>query len=311
MGPVPKSKRLLVTHNGSFHTDDIFACAALAIMLERAGEQFEIIRTRDEVIIKTGDYVFDVGGVYDETANRFDHHQVGGAGKGESGIEYSSFGLVWHKFGADLCGSKKAASTVDNKLVTPIDAHDNGFDLTIPSSFNKNKIYPYTIQNLFFSMYPTWQETQEMDFNYDEAFMKAVLIAKDVLSREIIQAQDLLLAEELVSTIYKNTIDKRIIVLDKNYPYEYILNNFPEPLFVVYPRVADNSWGAKAITEDYRIFKNRKDFPVNWGGLRNEELQTITGVPDAIFCHRALFMIVAKSREGAISLAQKALEPSN
>ena len=73
-------KKTLITHNGSFHTDDIFACATLSLMLEKKGEKFEIIRTRDEEIIKTGDYVFDVGGVYDEEGNRFDHHQKGGAG---------------------------------------------------------------------------------------------------------------------------------------------------------------------------------------------------------------------------------------
>src|SRR3989344_2504806 len=96
----------LITHNGSFHTDDIFAAATLSVLLERKGETYEIIRTRDEEIIKTGDYVFDVGGIYDKEKNRFDHHQVGGAGKSESGIEYSSFGLVWEKFGEEFCNSK-------------------------------------------------------------------------------------------------------------------------------------------------------------------------------------------------------------
>ena len=72
----------LVTHNGSFHSDDIFAAATLIIYLEKRGEKYEIIRTRDQEIIKTGDYVFDVGGVYDEATNRFDHHQKGGGGGG-------------------------------------------------------------------------------------------------------------------------------------------------------------------------------------------------------------------------------------
>ena len=74
------NNKKLITHNGSFHADDIFACATLSLMLEKAGEKFEVIRTRDEEIIKTGDYVFDVGGIYDENLNRFDHHQTGGAG---------------------------------------------------------------------------------------------------------------------------------------------------------------------------------------------------------------------------------------
>src|SRR3989344_7176045 len=97
-------KKKLITHNVSFHADDIFAAAALSIYLESKGEEVEIVRTRDEEIIKTGDYVFDVGGIYDESANRFDHHQAEGAGKRENGlpaqagIEYSSLGLGWKKF---------------------------------------------------------------------------------------------------------------------------------------------------------------------------------------------------------------------
>ena len=33
-------KKILVTHNGSFHTDDVFACATLALMLEKENKSF-------------------------------------------------------------------------------------------------------------------------------------------------------------------------------------------------------------------------------------------------------------------------------
>jgi len=298
----------LVTHNGSFHTDDVFAAACLTLYLEKKGESFEIIRTRDEEIIKDADYVFDVGGVYDESKNRFDHHQVGGAGSrifdgsgGKTAIEYSSFGLVWKKFGEELCGDKKVASIVEKKLVMPVDSADNGFDLIT----NNYEISPYFIQQAFFSMVPTWREENTTK---DEMFLKSVGIAKEILSREIIHAKDAVVAEKLVIDIYQNTQDKRIIVLDKNYPFEHILCNFPEPLFVIYPRANDDTWGIKAVRNDPKTFDNRKDLPEAWGGLRAEELQKVTGVGDAIFCHRALFMAVAKSKEGAIKLAELALK---
>lgn len=302
-----KNKKLikLITHNGSFHTDDIFAAAALSLVLEKENQEFEIIRTRDPQAIKDGDYIFDVGGIYNEITNRFDHHQPGGAGKGKNGIEYSSFGLVWKKFGAELCGSQKAADIVNKKLISPIDAFDNGFDLVE----NKNDISPYFIQHIFFAMEPTWREE---NLNKDEIFLKCVEIAKVILSREIIQANDTFLAEKLIEDIYRKTQDKRIIILDQNYPFEYILHNFPEPLFAIYPRKTDNSWGVKAVRKNPKTFKNRKDFPKSWGGLRDKELQKVTGVSDAMFCHRALFMAVAKSKEGAIKLAElTVLEPSN
>ncbi len=303
MGIFNKAKIKLVTHNGSFHADDIFAAAALSVLLEKRGESFEIIRTRDEEIIKTGDYVFDIGGIYDEKINRFDHHQPGGAGSrllGGVNIEYASCGLVWKKFGAEICGGIDAAGLIEKKIIAPTDAFDNGLDLVE----NKFEVSPYLIEHLFFSMRPTWQEK---DLSKDTMFFKCVEIAKAVLTREIIQAQDALSAKESVISIYKNTSDKRIIILDKAYPYEDTLNNFPEPLFVVYPRASSNAWKVEAIRENPKNFKNRKDLPKTWAGLRDEDLQKVTGVSDAIFCHRGLYLVVVKSKEGAIALAQKAL----
>lgn len=296
-----KEKKKLITHNGSFHADDIFATAMLLILLERKGESGEVIRSRDPEILKTGDYVFDVGGVYDAEKNLFDHHQVGGAGKNKNGIEYSSFGLVWKKFGAELCESSEVALFVEKKLVSPIDAWDNGFDLVE----GRHEVAPYYIQNMFFVMQPTWQED---DMKLDEIFLKCVEIAKIVLVREIVHAKDTIMAEKSVISIYQETSDKRIIVLDKNYPVEYTLDSFPEPLFLIYPRKTDNTWGVKTVRKNPKMFDNRKDFPKAWGGLKDEELQKVSGVSDAIFCHRALFLVVAKSKEGAIKLAQIAVE---
>ena len=294
------NKKKLVTHNGSFHTDDIFAAATLSILLERKGEDFEIIRTRDEEIIKTADYVFDVGGIYDRDKNRFDHHQVGGAGKNKYGIEYSSFGLVWEKFGAEFCGSQKAADIIDKKLAAPVDAHDNGVDLIE----SKHEVYPYFIQWFFFAMVPTWREE---DVSKDEMFFQSVEIAKKVLLREAAHAQDFVLAEDIVRKNYSDTKDKRIIIWDKHYPSEFVLSEFPEPLFVIYPRNDTNTWGVKTIRDDIKSFKDRKSLPSAWAGLRDAELQNITGVIDAIFCHRALFMAVVGSKENAIKLAEIAL----
>ena len=111
-----KEKKILATHNGTFHSDDVFACATLSLFLEKNNMEFEIIRTRDESIINSADYVFDVGGIYDKEKNRFDHHQIGGAGKHNDGIEYASFGLVWDKFGNEVCNSEKIAQKINLKL---------------------------------------------------------------------------------------------------------------------------------------------------------------------------------------------------
>jgi uncharacterized UPF0160 family protein len=294
------NNKKLITHDGSFHADDIFAAAVLSMMLQKRGEKFEIIRTRNPEIVKEGDYVFDVGGIYDEKTNRFDHHQLSFEVKRSEGILYSSFGLVWKKFGQELCASKKAEEIIDKKLVAPIDANDNGFDLVEI----KHGISPYFIENLFYSMRPSWSEE---NLNDDQMFFKSLQIAKEILEREIIRANDFILAEEKMMKDYQNAKDKRIIILERDYFFENILNKFSEPLYVIYPRTDKVSYAVRAIREDPKNFKNRKNLPATWAGLRDEELQKVTGVKDAIFCHRALFLAVSRTKEGAIKLAELAL----
>lgn len=292
----------LVTHDGSFHTDDVFACATLAIMLEKKGEAFEIIRTRDEKIMKSADYIFDVGGVHAPEENRFDHHQIGGAGKHENGIDYAAFGLVWKKYGSEVSGGVEAAKVIEKSLVTPIDAFDNAIDLVE----NKFAVTPYYLQHVFGAMRPTWREE---DVNIDQVFLKAVDLAKQILIREIVQATDALEASRKIQEIYEQTEDKRIIILDKNYAADEVTyDSIPETLFIIFPRRTNNYWGAKSVRVGPRTFKNKKDFPALWAGLRDEELINVSGVRDAVFCHRGRFMVVAKTKEAAIELAKLALE---
>ncbi len=295
------NKKKLVTHNGKFHSDDIFACATLSLVLESLNEPLEVIRTRDIEIIKEGDYVFDVGGVYDPDNNRFDHHQLGGAGKRENGIEYASFGLVWKKFGIILCAKEEVVNSVDNKLVTPVDAQDNGIDLY---TTNFEGVLPYAIWDAFSSFLPTWKEEENVT---DRMFLEMVEIAKKILKREVKRAQDKLEAKVLVEKAYQETTDKRLIVLDIYYPWREALIAYPEPLFVVTPRLG-GKWDLQTINVKLNSFKARKDLPKEWGGLLNKDLEDATGVPDAVFCHRGLFLAVADSKEGILKLAELALK---
>ena len=118
-------KKILVTHNGAFHADDLFATAILFILYNGKAK---IIRSRDLEIIKSADIVYDVGGEYDGH-RLFDHHQKGGAGARPNGIPYSSFGLIWRAYGEKICGDKEVAEFIDEKIVQPIDAVDNGVDI--------------------------------------------------------------------------------------------------------------------------------------------------------------------------------------
>lgn len=288
----------IVTHNSKFHTDDIFAVATLSLILGE--ENIEVIRTRDPEIIKTGDYVVDVGGVYDFETKRFDHHQEGGAGKRENSIPYASFGLVWKHFGEKVCGSLEIANRIEEELVWPIDAGDNGvqvYDTRI------EYVFPFTIGSFMDSYNPSWKNE---DNSRIKEFMQAVSIARGLLQRLIQIKSDLIEADKIVREIYIKSEDKRLIIMDKYYPNNETLFSLPEPLFSIYPQ-GDGKWVIKGVKGDDETFNYRKYLPKEWSGKTGEELERISGVIGANSCHNALFIATAKTKEAILKMAEIAL----
>lgn len=291
----------IAVHSGSFHPDDVFSVALLSIIFKG---KIKVIRSRDPKVYSKADFIVDVGLEYNPDENKFDHHQEGGTGKRVNGISYSSFGLLWKSFGEKVCGSKKVADVIDNKLVQIIDADDTGFNLC---NLKLENVYSFAITDVIYSLHLTWKES---DRTIDEAFMEAVDIAKKVLIREIKIANDKSDAEVLISDIYKKTKDKRIIILEDNSLPKSLLANYEEPLFSVYKDKEGYTWRVTAIRKSEQGFEIRKKFPNSWSGKNNEELAIITGVNDATFCHFSCVYAGAKSKEGAIELAKKAIANS-
>jgi len=294
----------IATHNGSFHADDIFACVTLLLYFKQQGKKVRIIRTRDQSDIDGADIVVDVGGVYDLETKRFDHHQSKGAGKRENGIPYASFGLVWMTYGFDLCGNQEIVDDIDRRLVQPIDAIDNGVSI---SESTECGLYDYGIHGIVSAYQCTWKEAGETEKQYRN-FMDLVSFFSDVLKREIEKAHHRLEMVELIEDIYTKAQRKDILEV----PYHVtigslmqVLESHKEVQFVICK--SNTNWKALALRKEACSFENRTSLPEAWDGKRNEELQEISGVDDALFCHNALFMAVAKSKEGAWKLAEQAV----
>jgi uncharacterized UPF0160 family protein len=303
-----KDIKKLVTHNGSFHADDLFACAVLSMVLQKSGIKFEIIRTRDTNVVKNGDYVFDVGGIYDPKLNRFDHHQKNGAGyRSHNNIPYASFGLVWKHFGMDLCDNNKDVwSIIDSKIVAPIDAIDNGFDIAKPKYGN---IMPYGAEQVSLIFSPTWEEDES---RVDDIFRDEVTRMVRILRREIQVAKSDILGKHYIRKAYQNATNKEIIELSNTFPrylYQDTLSSFKEPIYVIYESRHSKIWKIEAIQKSPTTLESRRPFPENWRGFLNgdPQLVEITGVSDILFCHRNGFLLTVKSKEGALKLAEIAL----
>ena len=292
-----KKKKVIVTHPGRFHADDLFATAML---LEYLNGKAKVVRSADQKIIDKADFVLDIGRIYDPSKNRFDHHQ-GGVGARENGILYASAGLVWKHFGEKIAGSKEVAEMIDKKLIAQIDIVDvgQGYPQAIVGD-----VYPYHLNNIAGAFSNTWKEQGR---NETEGFMFLLPFAREIIKREIVHAKAKIEAEKYVNEAYLKSEDKRFVVTDRAYPMDAFQDK-TEVLFVVSPENRSKGWCVRTIRKDEHGYANRKDLPKEWAGKSGKEMAKISGVSDATFCHLGLFLAVAKSKEGAIALAKKAVE---
>lgn len=295
----------IVTHDGKFHADDVFAVATVLLTLPEETET-RIIRTRDEEVIKSADYVVDVGQIYDPMRKRFDHHQIEGAGIRENGIPYASFGLVWKEFGDQISDSPDIKRKIDLGLVQSIDALDNGLDM-VNSIFQG--IRPLDVVDIVDTFRPTWNE----DKNWDVRFKEVVIWAKMIILRLVQIEASKLEAGRVVEDIYHRSLNKEMIVIGEEFDFgreivRSILAQYPEPIYAVLYRADAKNWQVVTIMKNPNTHESRKYLPELWRAKSGFELAEISGVSDAKFCHRSGFMALAESKEGAIQLARLALE---
>ena len=283
----------IVTHSGNFQADDIFAVAILLLALGEC----QVVRSRDKDEIALADYVVDVGMIYDPAKNRFDHHQPGGAGERPNSIPYASCGLVWKEYGEKLAGGKEEADLIDTNLMQPLDAHDNGVAI---ADYRFKDVRTYSVIDFMYSFKPIHGSEEELY----RAFMQLVRIAQELLVREIAKAKNIVAGEAEVRKAYEASQDKRILILSEELPWRRVLSDRLEVMFVVYPR-NDGRWGVHAVQDVG--YTSRQPLPAPWGGKTDRELQELSGVSDAVFCHKGLFTAAAKTKEGAMALAKLAL----
>jgi uncharacterized UPF0160 family protein len=287
------TEKTIATHNGNFHADDVFSIAALKTIFP----SFTLIRTRDLELISKADVVIDVGGEYDPATDRFDHHQRGGAGERENGIPYSSFGLVWLKYGLEICGGNQdIANSVDSGLVSTIDAIDCGYVKGVSEGISLSQ----TI-----SMFnPTWQEESHFDTCFDEA----VDFAARILTRFIASASGGISAKVIVAKAIADAEDPRVIVLQQYTPWKRTVHALSEDaLYMVYPSNSGD-WRIQTVPVEPGSFEDRKSLPKAWAGLSDKALQEVTSLDDAMFCHNGLFIAGSSSFESTMKMAAMALQ---
>ncbi len=298
--------RYLVTHSGGFHADEVLS----TVILTRLFPEAEIIRSRAPEWITPGAdrVIYDVGGIYDPAALIFDHHQRG-APEREDGQPYSSFGLIWKHFGHDYlialnvpeADRTAVHAAFDRRFVLPVDLVDNG--AVDPSA--AGPLASLTLPELIETLKPVF-DTTDPDAD-TAAFHGAVAIAARFVEARIARSAAKYRAEAMVHAAIKAAGQGRVLDLPMGMPFQSAVVDAGADhlLFVITPRGKD--WTIGGIRRDSQGFALRADLPAAWAGLTDGDLEKVTGVTGASFCHNARFIAAARTREAILALADIAV----
>jgi len=278
-----KIPRSCGTHSGTFHADEVTACALLNLF--DLIDPDKIFRTREPSLLQQCEYVCDVGGIYNPKLKLFDHHQAEYVGP------LSSAGMV-------LLYLKDCEIITENdfhffkyNLILGVDAHDNG---TAPQ-LKGTCTYSHVISNFTPIDHNSSKESQDL------AFMQAFYFAKDYLSKLFRRHKYVQSCREIVAAKMETKGD--YLFFEQSIPW---MESFFElqginhsAKFIIMP--SGEHWKLRGIPPSQDLpMQVRVPLPEQWAGLLGDELKKLSGISGAIFCHKGRFISVWETSEDAI-----------
>lgn len=332
------------THNGHFHADE--ALAVYMLRLLPAYQNSQLIRTRDPALLETCHTVVDVGGEYDASTNRYDHHQrTFNTTFPNHPTKLSSAGLVYMHFGKAIiaqhpaiAGDEEKTNVIWEKLygsfIEAVDANDNGISAYDPKAIEEAGLEKrfsdggFSLGAMVSRLNPNWNDPTPSDpveaqKAEDENFLVASSRMGEEFSRDLdYYVKSWLPARDIVHKAYAKRLEYdlkgRILVFegqsvpwkDHLYTLEESKDGDDEVLYVLYPEkpTPDAKWRIQAVPVSKDSFQSRKPLPEAWRGVRDDKLDEITGVKGGVFVHAAGFIGGNKTFQGAMDMALAALD---
>lgn len=336
---VPGQRKLIGTHDGTFHCDEALACAMLRHLPEY--EDAAVVRTRDPQLLGKCDIVVDVGGIYDHAALRYDHHQrefqevMHECG---SEIKLSSAGLVYRHYGKRVIPRIISSYTPDghdapnldlsvafrkvhSSFVEHIDAIDNGVE-----AFDGERKYKITthLSGRVADMNPRWNENTSDEFR-NARFANAVHMCDHEFSSRV---QDVAFtwwpARRIVHDALKGAAaldsSRRIIYLSPgvNVPMQEHIFELEAEMKMAGDSLVENAalfaihetekgqYKIQAVPVEENSFSSRRKLPETWRGLKADRLDEATGVEGGVFVHAEGWVGAHSTFKGALALAKLA-----
>ncbi|KAL1624528.1 hypothetical protein SLS54_003871 [Diplodia seriata] len=337
---------LIGTHNGHFHADEALAVYLLRTLPTYAASP--LVRTRDPALLETCHTVVDVGGVYDHTKNLYDHHQreFDAYFPGRSATKLSSAGLVYKHFGKDIIAQQTGLS-IDNDdveilyqklydgFIEAFDANDTGV-----SSYDSKALKAAGLEKRFEDRgFSIASVVNRYNYHHADDAGKSKELLQDEEDTRFKKASDFVGEQFIIELTDKHSnwlparatvkaafedrkqydSQGRIMVLKQGMPWMDHLYTLEEEsntpaeskvLYVLFPEndEPDSKWRIRSVSVEGGGFDNRKDLPNAWKGVRDEKLDEVSGIPGCVFVHASGFIGGNKTYDGALKMAQKALE---
>eukprot|EP00794_Sanderia_malayensis_P016632 gene16632-18322_t len=270
--------KVIGTHDGKFHCDEVLACTMLKMLPEY--NDAKILRTRNNEKLNSCDIVVDVGGVYDASKHRYDHHQrsfnesMSSLACKKWTTKLSSAGLVYlhfgHKLLSQLLGSdvdEKTVEAIYDKLyenfIEEIDAVDNGIN-----QYDGQPRYRVTtmIGSRVDNLNPRWNEENP---DPEAGFNKAMDLVRSEFMDRVSYFKDAWLpakslVQEAISKRFEVDSSGEVVCFAnggcpwKDYLFciEEELNLEPKLKFVLFPDQNGN-WRIQCVPVGLSSFENR------------------------------------------------------
>lgn len=289
----------IITHSRRFHADEVMAIVLLELYYFN-NEQYNIIRTRDNDIIKKGQscnktFVIDVGLTFDPENLNFDHHQKNNSLAWKDGTPLSSCGMIWKWLRDNKYLHQKmneeTMDCVEEELIKHIDAQDNGI-----KKWNDGN---------FIALYNRKHDDTNVQ---DKQFLRAIKATKDYFINFFYDLRSKMKSEkEIFKCIKKSENINDVVICDSNIVDAAIkVKKYTDKSMVILPH-SNGKWiirsVPKSLNEPYSV---QCPTPKEWRGLGNKELENVSHIKGLIFAHKNGYMSIYEGeKEEAINLARK------
>jgi len=259
----------IITHDGTFHSDEIFAIGLLMAFEQKEGQEIQIVRSRDDRFLNEHQiiadiFILDIGGDYNEDLRNFDHHQDDDYFQDRAAVR-----LVYDY----LLTSQKMDANIANHLWENLIKLINQWDLGKEQKFVN--YYHRPLPSLISSYNRTTEDLSEENIQFE----KALRFGLEIIQNEIFSYQQYQDAKRTFLQ-HRNINSHTVLFETFNPKHSSFLKQYRNIRFYIYPY--KGNWAVGAV--------NSKKHP----------LPNCAYCEHLVFSHKNHFLTVFDTKEAAI-----------